>query len=251
MNVLSLLANDNYIIVNKDIVKELGIIEAIILGEIASEYTYWNRRGMIDEEGYFYSTIENIKENTSLSQYQQSNALNALADRGLVSVKRKGVPAKRYIKLHEEAVLNMFDNKISKNLTTGCEEISNLDAENFDTNNNKENSNKNNNKKDIVPYAEIIMYLNNRTGASYRATSKKTRDLIKARFNEGFTLDDFKVVIDKKSDEWLDDKNMSKFLRPETLFGTKFESYLNQPSRKMTTKDLAKGMDFGFMGDVL
>lgn len=251
MNVLSLLANDNYIIVNKDIVKELGIIEAIILGEIASEYTYWNKRDMIDEEGYFYSTIENVKENTSLSQYQQSNALNALASRGLVSVKRKGVPAKRYIKLHEQAILNMLDNKILKNLTTGCEEISSLDSKNFDINNNKENINNNNNKKDTIPYTEIIMYLNNRTGASYRATSKKTRDLIKARFNEGFTLDDFKVVIDKKSDEWLDDKNMSKFLRPETLFGTKFESYLNQPSRKMTTKDLAKGMDFGFMGDVL
>lgn len=77
-------------------------------------------------------------------------------------------------------------------------------------------------------YKEIIDYLNTKTGASYKYTTKKTKDLIKARFNEGFTLDDFKTVIDKKSAEWINDENMSKYLRPETLFGTKFEGYLNQ-----------------------
>lgn len=89
-----------------------------------------------------------------------------------------------------------------------------------------------------LPYQEIVNYLNERTGSSYRHTTKKTKDLIKARFNEGFTLDDFKIVIDKKTVEWLNDKNMNKYLRPETLFGTKFESYLNQQVRAMTTKDL-------------
>ena len=89
-----------------------------------------------------------------------------------------------------------------------------------------------------IPYKEIIDYLNERIGSSYRHTTKKTKDLIKARFNEGFTLDDFKIVIDKKSVEWIKDKEMSKYLRPETLFGTKFESYLNQQVRGITTKDL-------------
>ena len=95
------------------------------------------------------------------------------------------------------------------------------------------------NAEQNIPYKEIIDYLNDRTGASYRYTTKKTKDLIKARFNEKFTLDDFKIVIDKKCIEWMN-TDMQKYLRPETLFGTKFESYLNQQvqPRKLTTKDI-------------
>lgn len=91
--------------------------------------------------------------------------------------------------------------------------------------------------KIIIPYQAIVDYLNIRTGSHYKASSKKTRDLIKARFNEGFTFEDFQAVIDKKSMEWIKDKNMNKYLRPETLFGTKFESYLNQQV-VMTTRDV-------------
>lgn len=95
-----------------------------------------------------------------------------------------------------------------------------------------------------IPYQEITEYLNNRTGASYRYTTKKTKDLIKARINEGFTLDDFKIVIDKKCVEWMN-TDMQKYLRPETLFGTKFESYLNQQmkERKLTTRDIQDKID--------
>lgn len=79
-----------------------------------------------------------------------------------------------------------------------------------------------------LPYKEIIDYLNEKAETSYRATTKKTQTLIKARFNEKFSLDDFKRVIDNKVAEWKNDTAMNKFLRPETLFGTKFEGYLNQ-----------------------
>lgn len=74
----------------------------------------------------------------------------------------------------------------------------------------------------------ILSYLNEKAGTSYRASCKKTQSLINARFNETFTIDDFKRVIDIKVAEWGNDEKMSKFLRPETLFGPKFESYLNQ-----------------------
>lgn len=87
-------------------------------------------------------------------------------------------------------------------------------------------------KHDSVPYKEIIQHLNEKTKSHYRFTTKKTKSLIKARFNEGFKLNDFKKVIDIKVDEWLEDDKMNKFLRPETLFGTKFESYLNQEYKK-------------------
>ena len=83
-------------------------------------------------------------------------------------------------------------------------------------------------KSKKIPYKEIIDYLNQKTNFNYRATSEKTRKNIKARFKEGFTEADFKYVIDKKCDEWLNDKKMFQYLRPSTLFGTKFEFYLNQ-----------------------
>lgn len=84
-------------------------------------------------------------------------------------------------------------------------------------------------KSQKIPYEKIIDYLNRKTNSHYRPTSKATRRLIKARYNEGFTDIDFKTVIDKKCAEWLQDGNMVQYLRPETLFGTKFEAYLNQP----------------------
>lgn len=84
-------------------------------------------------------------------------------------------------------------------------------------------------KSDDVPYKEIVDHLNKKADRQFRHTTNKTKSLIKARFNEGFELDDFKQVIDVKVAEWEKDNEMNKFLRPETLFGTKFESYLNQP----------------------
>jgi uncharacterized phage protein (TIGR02220 family) len=88
-----------------------------------------------------------------------------------------------------------------------------------------------------IPYSEIVEHLNERTGSRYRSSTKKTRRLIRARWNEGFRLDDFKTVIDKKCVEWMGDEKMEKYLRPPTLFGTKFESYLNQLSVKNTKKE--------------
>ena len=83
--------------------------------------------------------------------------------------------------------------------------------------------------KYINIYSSIISYLNEKAHTKYRHSSSKTKTLIKARLNEGFTEDDFKKVIDNKTAEWLN-TDMEKYLRPETLFGTKFESYLNQKS---------------------
>lgn len=86
--------------------------------------------------------------------------------------------------------------------------------------------------KDKEIYISIISYLNEKTGKSFRSSSKKTRSCIHARLEEGFKLDDFKTVIDNKCADWLGDRKMDEYLRPETLFGTKFESYLNAKIRK-------------------
>lgn len=86
-------------------------------------------------------------------------------------------------------------------------------------------------ERDRTPYKEIIDYLNLKADKSYRHSTKKTKDLIKARVNDGFELDDFKKVIDNKCSDWLKAPKWNKFLRPETLFGNKFESYLNEESK--------------------
>lgn len=82
-------------------------------------------------------------------------------------------------------------------------------------------------EKEKEVYISIVSYLNEKAGTKYKHTTAKTKSAIRARLAEGFTVDDFKTVIDKKCGEWLCDPKMEKYLRPETLFGTKFEGYLN------------------------
>lgn len=84
-------------------------------------------------------------------------------------------------------------------------------------------------------YKTVVSYLNQKAGTNYRPTTPKTKTAIKARLSEGFTVDDFKTVIDKKCAEWLGNDTMEKYLRPETLFGTKFEGYLNAKITKDRT----------------
>ena len=72
-----------------------------------------------------------------------------------------------------------------------------------------------------------IVYLNQVANKRYKFVDK-TKRLLLARFKEGYTLEDFKQVIDIKTAEWKDSPEFSKYLRPETLFGSKFDGYLNQ-----------------------
>lgn len=95
--------------------------------------------------------------------------------------------------------------------------------------------------KDIVeqsptplPYKEIIDYLNAKTNSHYKSTAKSTQTKIKARIKEGATVEDFKLVIDIKSSQWMGDPKMEAYLRPETLFApSHFESYLNEAKRSV------------------
>ena len=74
---------------------------------------------------------------------------------------------------------------------------------------------------------DVVTYLNEKANTNFKPCTDKTKRCIKARVNEGFTLEDFKKVIDKKVNEWMGTE-FQQYLRPETLFGTKFEGYLNQ-----------------------
>lgn len=113
-----------------------------------------------------------------------------------------------------------FQDMVTTNYTTDKAVNKSTSRQRAATNNNDNNDNN--------ISIDIVEYLNAKTGKSFKASSAKTKTVINARLKEGFTLDDFKVVIDKKCDEWLGDPKMEQYLRPETLFGTKFEGYLQQ-----------------------
>lgn len=80
-----------------------------------------------------------------------------------------------------------------------------------------------------------IAYLNQVANKRYKFVDK-TKRLLLARFKEGYTLEDFKQVIDIKTAEWKDSPEFSKYLRPETLFGSKFDGYLNQKPKTIRGK---------------
>lgn len=111
---------------------------------------------------------------------------------------------------------------VVKNLYGGSKETLQNNIDDKDTN------------KDI--YINIIDYLNLKAGMAYRPTSKDTQKHIRARLKEGYTLEDFKTVIDKKCAEWRG-TDFEQYLRPATLFGSKFESYLNAKSQKKADKN--------------
>ena len=79
---------------------------------------------------------------------------------------------------------------------------------------------------------EIIDYLNEKAGTKFRYNSKETVRHINARIKEGYTLEDFKHVVDVKVYNWKKDPKMSAFIRPQTLFGTKMENYVNEKIKK-------------------
>lgn len=97
---------------------------------------------------------------------------------------------------------------------------------------------------ETIPYVEIIDYLNSKCSKRYKHSNRIAREKIRARWNEGFSLEDFKHVIDVKAHEWLNDTEMNKYLRPDTLFGSKFEIYLNSAIPVQKTNDfvITKGM---------
>lgn len=242
-----LLMSSNYFVLNKQLIKILGIETAFLLTALIE-----NSDSLADDEGWFYRTASALEEETGLTNHKQTTCINKLIELGILQQENKGTPCKRYFKISFEEIENLvfkktetsfqknekldlkkFENQSSKNLKTSFEEIekpynninNNININNNNLDNNKLNKNNLNKELNNI-YSKIIQYLNSKAGTNYREDTAKTKNLIKARLNEKFALEDFLLVIDKKCDEWLNTE-MEKYLRPETLFGTKFESYLN------------------------
>lgn len=153
MEIIDFLANDNYIIVNKDLIRKIGLNEAVLIGELASEYKSWRKKEKLVDD-MFYSTIENIEVNTGLNEYHQRKIINNLIKLDLIECKVKGMPATRYIKLKQENIAKMLNLQFFNNLSSSSLKFKELVPENL-----KGNSNKNNNKNNNIIIDTIYDYL--------------------------------------------------------------------------------------------
>lgn len=145
-NILNLVAGDNYIIVNRTLIKNLGLKEAVILGELASEFNYYKKNNLLDENGYFYSTIENIEENTGLSRSQQKTVLDKLKELEIIDVIVKGIPAKRYVKINAFRLISQYAEKLQTSLL----KTDKLECQKLTTKNNNKSNKENNITIDMI-----------------------------------------------------------------------------------------------------
>ena len=116
MSIINQLASDNFITVNKTLVKNIGLEEAVIIGELCAEYSYWEREGKLIDD-MFYCSVSKLEENTGLSDRKQRRVIKTLEEIGILTTELKGIPATRYFKLNEN-VLNKF---LQMGRTSSCE----------------------------------------------------------------------------------------------------------------------------------
>lgn len=219
---------------------DLKVMEKLILVEIDS----------LDNEDGCFASNEHFSKFFSLSKNRCSEIIKSLEKKGYIDINyiyqdgSKAIAKRviRCIRKTDRGIRNI-DNptrKTEEGYSEKCEDNNTSFSNTF---------NNTSNKKDIVeqssttplPYEEIVQYLNQKTNKNFKSTSKVTQRHIRARLAEGFTVSDFKQVIDKKCSDWLRDQKMKEYLRPETLFGTKFESYLN--SKTTTAKQMGPYID--------
>lgn len=242
-----------------EVAVEYGVNCAIIL----ENFCYWiekNKANQINFYDGYYWTYNSVRAFNELfpymSQKQITTAIKKLEEEQLIisgnynklpwdRTKWYALTEKGYSILQKS---NIHYPKMSNGTLQKDEPIPNI-------NTNSKQNNKTNNKNNVVndnficDAKVIIDYLNDATGKHFRHNTDKTKKLIKARIREGFTVDDFKRVIDTKTKQWKKDKKMKIYLRPETLFGSKFEAYLNEEPNeeiykiKIDHEDLAKYND--------
>ena len=132
-----LLSSSAFLIVNKQLAKQVGLKGAVLLADLISKEEYFIANGMTD--GWFFNTAKNIEEDTCLTSHQQRKAIKNLKDLGIIETKVVGIPAKQHFKIIENKLLSYFN--------TSCEESAKLVVKKTQTIN--KNNNNNNNKNNI------------------------------------------------------------------------------------------------------
>jgi hypothetical protein len=132
-----LLSSSAFLIVNKQLAKQVGLKGAVLLADLISKEEYFIANGMTD--GWFFNTAKNIEEDTCLTSHQQRKAIKNLKELGIIETKVVGIPAKQHFKIIENKLLSYFN--------TSCEESAKLVVKKTQTIN--KNNNNNNNKNNI------------------------------------------------------------------------------------------------------
>lgn len=227
----------NIITVPKIFVEALGDYDQAIL---LNQLIFWSDKSK-RKDGYFYKSYPEWEEELYLSKYKVRKAIKVLTSLKLVETKLEranGSPTLHY-KVDMEELSLWIVKKLNygklRNLTMDSEETS--QSITYDNNSRLQQYIKHNveldlndvetKEKEEIPYKEVIEYLNDKADKNFRNVESNNKH-IRARFNEGYNLKDFEKVIDVKTSQWKNDENMSKYLRPTTLFGTKFDNYLNE-----------------------
>ena len=208
---------------------------------ILNQLVFYSDKGK-RSDGFFYKSYKEWEEETGLTKRQVSYSIGKIKELGLVETKLKkanGSPTIHY-KLDYDKLLDSIVTKchyrLEQNVTIDSDKVSQSLTENT-----TENTTENNISTSKIPYKDIIDYLNEKADKRFKHTTANNQKFIRSRWNEGNTLDDFKRVIDIKVSQWKNDKDMNQYLRPQTLFGTKFESYLNEkPINKPLTSQAPK-----------
>ena len=112
----------DFIRVPRPFIRRFNLNTAVVLSEIYSEYTYWKDREMLQQGGWFYSTVENMYYNTGLSKHQQLSACKELVEYGIIKMKYHGMPKKRYFKF-DTAMFNKLYSDFELNANTGDEAV--------------------------------------------------------------------------------------------------------------------------------
>ena len=170
-------------------------------------------RGISVKRGQFLTGRKKLSFDTGISEQTIRTSLNKLKSTSYLTIKSTS----------QHSIIALRDYDLFQRPTS---ELTN----NQPASNQRLTTNKNEKKNKYI--SEIINHLNVVCGTFYKTTTKKTEELINVRIKEGFSVDDFKKVIDIKFKEWSTDDKFCKFLRPETLFSNKFESYLDQLNKK-------------------
>ena len=220
----------NYIVIQSFMVSELGLkgnellIYAIIFG-------FSQTTGQT-----FHGSLTYLESWTNSTRPTVISSLKSLVEKGLIEKEEQTINGVKYCSYRAKISTDKAE-RVVKNFNDGSKEIlpNNIlynIVDNIVDNNIVENAEKHNMKT----ITEIVDYLNEKAHKNYRSNNKTTMRHINARLKEGRTLSDFKQVIDNRCATWLG-TDMEQYLRPSTLFGSKFEDYLNARAPKLRGGD--------------
>lgn len=132
-----LLKSGGSIIVNKNLARNIGLDAAIFYSELYSKYKYFKQRKKLNEDGYFFNTVENMSRDAFLSDYRQRKAIKKLKELDLICYQKKGLPARRYFKVNMDydLIARLTKNPNNQNLKNCASKFQVMDLKKLDSNN--------------------------------------------------------------------------------------------------------------------